>query len=280
MAGVAPLDYRPRRDAMAAEPSHAVWKNRALFAGVWGKLRLDAIRKGIRVPELERVQKYLRIRYRLDRAQPEDPLQRPRHYFPGLTARAWHAAGEFDFVDPLETAGPSIREEVLGLLGDSFARYRPDLALAGEWTTYKLWSFGVPHRENLARCPHTAAALDALPGDRAAGLTYFSALGPGTRVAAHCGPTNTRLRCHLGIVVPPDCAIRVGAATGSWEEGRCIVFDDSFEHEVWNESDRHRYVLIVDVWHPELTPAEIWALASIERLSLVTTQRRRKRARA
>lgn len=256
------------------------WKNRALYGSAWGMLLLEARRRGIRSGELERVRTYLRIRYRLDRALPEDPLQRPRQFFPGLAARAWHEPGEFDFVPDLEAASASIREEVLALVGDAFARYRPDLALEGEWTTYKLWSFGMPHRENLLRCPRTAAALDSLAGDRAAGLTYFSALGPGTRVAAHCGPTNTRLRCHLGIVVPPGCEIRVGTTTRTWEEGRCIVFDDSFEHEVWNASDRPRYVLILDLWHPDLTAVETWALARIERFSLLTAQRgRRRRAR-
>ncbi len=265
---------------MADDRSHTSWTDRALFAGVWGALRLDALRRGIRARELERVRAYLRIRYRLDPAHTGDSLQRPRNFFPGLAAHAWHDPGEFDFVPLLEAASGSIREEVLALVGDSFAKYRPDLALEGEWTTYKLWSFGTPHRENLDRCPRTAAALDSLSTDHAAGLTYFSALGPGTRVAAHCGPTNTRLRCHLGIVVPPGCAIRAGTATRSWEEGNCIVFDDSFEHEVWNESDRHRYVLILDVWHPDLTPVEVWALARIERLSPVTSRRRgRKRSR-
>jgi aspartate beta-hydroxylase len=77
-------------------------------------------------------------------------------------------------------------------------------------------------------------------------------------------------------VVPAGCGIRVGSTTRSWEEGRCIVFDDSFEHEVWNESDRHRYVLILDFWHPGLTPTEVWALTRVERLSLRMSRRRRR----
>jgi aspartate beta-hydroxylase len=254
------------------------WVDRSLFEGVWGLLRLDALRRGIDLDRLERVRAYLKHRYRLDRTHPADPRQRPRNFFPVLTARALHDPRQFSFVPPLEAAAESIREELRALLEqESFSRYRPDLALQGEWTTFMLWSFGLPHRANQARCPRTAAVLDSLSVDHGAGLTYFSALGPRTRVAAHCGPTNTRLRCHLGIVVPRGCAIRVGTTTTSWEEGRCIVFDDSFEHEVWNESDRSRYVLILDVWHPDLDPVEVWALARIERLSLLTSQRRRRK---
>jgi aspartate beta-hydroxylase len=258
--------------------AHNRWTGKALYAAVWGLLRLDATRRGIDIAELEQVRTYLRFRYGLDRARPADPLQRPRTYFPGLTARPWHDPADFDFPPLIEASAASIREELLDLLaGETFVPYRPDLALQGEWTTYMLWSFGLPFRENLARCPRTAALLDSLPVAHTAGLTYFSALGPGTRVAAHCGPTNTRLRCHLGIIVPAGCAIRVGSTSRSWEEGRCIVFDDSFEHEVWNESDRHRYVLILDVWHPDLTPAEVWALTEVERFSLLTSQRRRRK---
>jgi aspartyl/asparaginyl beta-hydroxylase (cupin superfamily) len=70
--------------------------------------------------------------------------------------------------------------------------------------------------------------------------------------AGHCGPTNARLRLHLGLVVPDGCSIRVGDEVRSWVEGRCLLFDDSFEHEVWNDADEERLVLIVDVWHPDL----------------------------
>lgn len=258
-------------------PPHR-WTGKARYTAVWGLLRLAATRRGIAREELERVRAYLRFRYRLDGAPPADPLQRPRNVFPGLTARPWHDPADFDVPALIEASADSIREELLGLLdGGSFVPYRPDLALQGEWTTYMLWSFGQPFRENLARCPRTAALLDSLPVAHTAGLTYFSALAPGTRVAPHCGPTNTRLRCHLGIVVPSGCGIRVGSTTRSWEESRCIVFDDSFEHEVWNESDRHRYVLILDVWHPDLTETEVWALSEVERFSLLTSQRRRRK---
>src|ERR1700744_1142989 len=86
----------------------------------------------------------------------------------------------------------------------------------------------------------------------------------GTHIAPHCGPTNLRLRCHLGIAVPAgDCAIRVGDETRFWTEGECLVFDDHFEHEAWNHTGEDRIVLIVDLWHPSLTGAEIRLLQGL-----------------
>lgn len=245
---------------------------------MWGFLRLNAIRRGIDPGELQRVRSYLESRYRLGHLRPEDPLQRPRNFFPGLTARPWHEASDFGWTSLIEASVETIRHELLGLLGgETFAPQRSYLARQGEWTTYVLWSSGLPYRDNLARCPRTAELLDSLPIPHTAGNTYFSALGPMTHVDTHCGPTNTRLRCHLGILIPDGCGIRVGSVSRSWEEGRCIIFDDSFEHEAWNEGDRHRYVLLVDFWHPELTPTEVWAITAVERLSLYTSQRRRRK---
>jgi aspartate beta-hydroxylase len=81
-------------------------------------------------------------------------------------------------------------------------------------------------------------------------------LAPKTRIPAHTGVTNTRFIAHLALAVPPGCGFRVGAETREWREGRAWVFDDTFEHEAWNESEVPRIVLIFDVWNSFLTPAE------------------------
>ncbi len=97
-----------------------------------------------------------------------------------------------------------------------------------------------------------------------AGLIYASRLAPGTHIAPHRGPTNIRLRCHLAITVPEgDCGLRVGDQTRRWEPGHAIVFDDSFEHEAWNHTEAERIVLVVDLWHPDLSPEEIRLLTSL-----------------
>ena len=107
-------------------------------------------------------------------------------------------------------------------------------------------------------------------------MVFFSCLAGGTHVTPHCGASNTRLRCHIGLKVPPGCSIRVGDEEREWNERKVIVFDDSFEHEVWNRSAETRWVLIVDFWHPELTPVERKALA---RLSYFRRKERSLRAR-
>jgi aspartate beta-hydroxylase len=98
-----------------------------------------------------------------------------------------------------------------------------------------------------------------------AGLIYVSRLRAHTHIDAHRGPTNLRVRCHLGLDVPEgDCAIRVGADTRRWTEGRCLVFDDYFEHEAWNHTDEDRLVLIVDLWHPGLSETEVMLLEGLQ----------------
>ena len=103
-------------------------------------------------------------------------------------------------------------------------------------------------------CPQTAAVVAAQPGFNMmlCGAHFFSRLRPGTHIGAHCGPSNLRLRCHLGLVVPEGCRIRVGREVRSWTAGECLVFDDSFEHEVWHDGADDRVVLICDLWHPDV----------------------------
>ena len=114
-----------------------------------------------------------------------------------------------------------------------------------------LYERGRRHDDVCEACPVTTSVIEGDGAMRtAAGLIYVSRMRAGTHIAAHRGPTNLRLRCHLGITVPKgDCAIRVQDESRRWREGRCLVFDDSYEHEAWNHADSDRIVLIVDLWH-------------------------------
>lgn len=96
-----------------------------------------------------------------------------------------------------------------------------------------------------------------------AGKTYYSAMTPGTHIKPHCGPHNFKLRARLGIVAPKEAIIRFASTIKSWSKGKCIVFGDSFEHEVWNKSNITRIVLVVDVWNPIFTSQEVQALEYI-----------------
>jgi aspartyl/asparaginyl beta-hydroxylase (cupin superfamily) len=91
----------------------------------------------------------------------------------------------------------------------------------------------------------------------------FSLLAPHTTIPPHVGVNNTRLLCHLGLMVPEGCWFRVGGETRPWREGEAFIFDDTVEHEAANPSDQLRVVMIFDIWHPDLAPAEQAAVAAL-----------------
>ncbi len=127
-----------------------------------------------------------------------------------------------------------------------------------DWSALFLCENGKLFDQALARCPQTWDAVQAAPLPRIANspTVFFSSLRPGARIAAHTGTHNTRLTCHLPLIVPPKCGIRVGNEVRTWEEGKLLIFDDFIEHEAWNESSQDRVVLIFDIWRPELTAQE------------------------
>ncbi len=197
------------------------------------------------------------------RTNAERPMMQ---FYPGLRVQPWHDPRAFPIVAELERFASDIAAEAKAFDAARFQDEAENIGRKGRWGVLFLLEMGRRNEENLARCPATRSILEKHRTlTTHAGLMYFSCLDPRTRVAPHRGPTNVRLRCHLGLEVPSRCGIRVGGVTGAWEEGRCIVFDDSFGHEVWNESDQRRVVLILDLWHPDLTEDEIALLAGLHR---------------
>jgi aspartyl/asparaginyl beta-hydroxylase (cupin superfamily) len=198
-----------------------------------------------------------------------DPMMRP-HYpcFPGLRNRPWHDPSEFEAVRILEASFAAIRDEALRLRDDTRVDYRQggDADAAPRmWTLHLLYHMGVNVESATGQCPKTLAVVHSLP--RAClgypwGDVVFSAMNPGGHLRAHCSIDNLRVRVHLGIVIPGDCSMRVKTETRTWEEGRCLAFEDAFEHEVWNRSNARRIVFIVDLWHPDLTDIEVRALTA------------------
>lgn len=139
-------------------------------------------------------------------------------------------------------------------------RISPD----SQWHTFILYGFGTKSELNCSLCPKTAAVLERLPGLQTA---FFSILAPGKHVPRHKGVTKAFLRCHLGLKVPrqrEQCWMDVGGHRLVWEEGKAFVFDDTYPHEVWNNTDEERVVLLVDVERPMplstrlLTKAMMW----------------------
>ena len=191
--------------------------------------------------------------------------------YPGLSSMPWHDPQQFQLVRDLEAAADKIAAELRALPGTEFHDQAEKIARSGRWRVLFLYERERKNEENCSRCPQTLAVIEA---NRTVlslgGLAYFSTLAPGARVAPHTGPTNMRLRCHLGIDVPEGCGLRVGGTTHTWQEGRCVVFDDSFTHEVWNRSNRERVVLVVDLWHPDLTDDEVSLLNGLHRYATAT----------
>jgi aspartyl/asparaginyl beta-hydroxylase (cupin superfamily) len=156
-------------------------------------------------------------------------------------------ARSFDFIPHLEAAWRDIRDEYLALPVQSFDPWVQREMYGTGWSVYGLVAFGRRIDAALRRCPRTARALEAIPGLTTAG---FSRLAPGAHIKPHVGWVRTVYRAHLGLVVPPDCAMRVGSETRAWREGACAVFDDTTEHEAWNRSSDVRAVLLFDFVRP------------------------------
>jgi aspartate beta-hydroxylase len=193
-------------------------------------------------------------------------------HFPNLPAIEFYDRGDFPWLDSIEAATADIRGELIDVMTDGAKAVVPYISLSGavgdqwrelnnsrRWGAFFLWREGVAIAENLARCPRTAAALEAWPACDLPGCAptaMFSILEPRTRIPPHTGVNNSRLVVHLPLVVPPSCGFRVGAETREWTPGQAFVFDDTIEHEAWNDSDEWRAVLIVDIWNPFLSQAE------------------------
>jgi aspartate beta-hydroxylase len=209
-------------------------------------------------------------------------LQQPKgFYFPELPNVEYADRAAFPWMDRVEAATDDIRAELTHILEEDAAAFAPymeaesdrpsfdDHGMLGDpgWSAFYLWRGGEPVPENLARCPATAAALAEVPLCRVPGRTpsiLFSLLQPGARIPPHHGFTNARFICHLPLIVPEGCAMRVGSETRHWREGQACLFDDSIEHEAWNSHpDRLRVVLIFDVWRPELTADERQLVSSL-----------------
>ena len=193
-------------------------------------------------------------------------------HYPGLPAIEFFERADFPWLDPIEAATDAIRDEFLAVLAteEGFTPYISypndvpqnqfaELNNSPRWSAFHLWKLGQVVAENAARCPVTMAALEGAPKPDQPGRTpaaMFSLLKPKTRIPAHNGVTNVRLVTHLPLIVPEACGFRVGNDVRQWVPGKAWVFDDTIEHEAWNDSDKLRVVLIFDIWNPLLTPPE------------------------
>src|SRR5262249_3464711 len=134
-----------------------------------------------------------------------------------------------------------------------------ELNHSDRWSTLFLWKDGERHDDACAVCPQTAALLDELPlahQDTFGPTVMFSRLNARTAIPAHTGSTNLRLSTDLPLILPGPARFRGGNEMRPWKMGEGWVFDDTIEHEAWNDADEARVILILDVWNPFLSEAE------------------------
>lgn len=175
--------------------------------------------------------------------------------------RAYYDAEEFPWTRELEARWRDIAAELKSILGQreripNFQDVSPEqAAITGDdkWKTYILYAYGARANHNCRECPATSAAVERIPGMKTA---FFSILAPGKHIPAHRGPYKGLLRCHLGLMVPEQgsCRIQVAGRSARWREGKTLLFDDTFEHEAWNESAHDRVVLFIDFLRPMRAP--------------------------
>ena len=200
-------------------------------------------------------------------------------YFPNLPGIEFFDREDFPWLDRIEAATPDIRAELVNVLAGGPTALEPYVSMQGKpqdawrelnnsrrWGVYFLWKAGEACRDNMAKCPKTVEALESWPRCDLPGsgpTAVFSILDAKTRIPPHSGVNNARLIVHVPLIVPPGCGFRVGAETRGWEPGKAFVFDDTFEHEAWNDSDVPRAVMILDIWNPYVRPAEREMVAAL-----------------
>lgn len=193
--------------------------------------------------------------------------------FPKLPPLTFYPRAHFPWMEALEAQTDIIRDELIAQLKVYWDKFHPYMQLppgapvnqwaalnhSPDWSTLHLWRDGARIAENCALFPKTTAILESLPMADQPGYAptaMFSVLQPRTTIPPHTGSSNTRLIAHLPLIIPEGCRFRVGNDTRPWVTGESFVFDDTIEHEAWNDSDKLRAVLIFDVWNPLLTAAE------------------------
>lgn len=240
--------------------------DRAFADHLLGQLRGAGIDAGTATP---RVAEALRM---LAGEQPLYLQQPSMFYFPGVAQRPFFDRADFQWVPAIEAAAQAIRAELLAMIDNSSDRFGPYVTASPDrpppnnplldkpdWAAAWLWKNGVIADGMDQLCPTTLATLELAPQPVIPGrapIALFSRLTPGTHIQPHHGMLNTRLICHLPLIVPNGCGIRVGAETRVWREGELLIFDDSFEHEAWNRGTSDRTILLFEIWRPDIDADE------------------------
>ena len=195
-------------------------------------------------------------------------IRPPIHWFVGLSSKVGNPPvferEVFDWVPRLEANWETIRDEALKVLArpedvPALRVVSPDhsrIATDDKWKVFFLWGYRYEVKKNTARCPMTNGLVQSIPGLISA---FFSIHTPGTHLPRHYGPTNGMITCHLGLQIPKDrgkCRIAIDGKDYLWEAGKFLIFDDTYYHEVWNDTEEDRVILLMHVERPLRQPGK------------------------
>jgi aspartate beta-hydroxylase len=238
--------------------------------GAYLSTRLATKRAQYDPEALERFDQCLDVFAGRKRVYVQEPLLM---HFPGLPATQFYDRKLFPWLAELEAATDIIRDELVALRAKNLSSFAPYIAFppgapvnqwgelnhSNDWSSFWLWKDGQKQAAACALCPKTAEVLERMPIADQPGFAptaVFSSLKARTHIPAHTGSTNARLLVHLPLVLPGPARFRVGNDERAWKMGQAWVFDDTIEHEAWNDADETRTILIFDIWNPHLTLAE------------------------
>ena len=227
--------------------------------------------------ERRRVESFIETTLRRRKRYQQEPTD---YYYPGLAPIEFYEREEFPWLPEFEAATDAVQRELGRVLVEDEKEFAPyiqydehlpleqwrELNKNPRWSAFHFYDKGRPVEERCLRAPETFAAVRRLPQAEVAlrsPTAMFSVLQPKTRIPPHHGVANFRLVVHLPLVLPPRCGFRVGGETREWRLGEAWVFDDTIEHEAWNESDEIRIILICDIWNPRLSPDERAAIQAV-----------------
>ena len=245
----------------------------------WQGSQAETLRQTVAsvTPLTDRLDRFITDTVRLTEPERDGPT----HYcYPGLPEQPFLDRARFPWLEALEATTDAIAADFARLVDSRASQLVPyiqypenvpleqwaELNQNRDWTAIHLINHGQKVAVNAALCPATMAALASLPQPEIPGAgpnAMFSLLAPHTHIPPHTGITNSRLVCHLPLVVPVGCWFRVGDDRRDWSRGQAWVFDDTIEHEAMNPTDSLRVILIVDVWHPDLCEAERKGIAAV-----------------
>ncbi len=251
-----------------------MWRNHQLSV----EERLNAsVPTGLGPNEQRRIERFITNRSRRTRHFHSEPTD---FHYPELPEIEIVPRSAFAGIEQLEAKTDAIRAEFEALIAAEkgelvpYIQYPERVPLRQfkalnnnrEWTAIHLLQNGERIEANARHCPVTMAAIAAMAQPHIKGGSpnaMFSLLAPHTRIPPHVGVTNVRLVCHLPLIIPEGCGFRCGESVREWTMGEAFVFDDTIEHEAWNDGDELRVVLIIDLWNPALNESERQAVAEV-----------------